>query len=73
MKIEWLQANILTWEKIKTDYGESDFSQANLLNQLDKTLKTTMERAKKRESNYYRLDGEGKPFDYTKLAGDNND
>lgn len=69
MKVEWLQANVLTWEKIKTDYGEKDFSQANLLDKLDKTLKTTISRAEKRESNYYRLGSDGKPFDYTQLAG----
>jgi hypothetical protein len=35
MKVEWLQSNVLTWEKIKTDYAETDFSQANLLDKLD--------------------------------------
>ena len=69
MKVEWLQANVLTWEKIKTDYGEKDFSQANLLDKLDKTLKTTISRAERREKNYYRSVN-GEPFDYTQLAGD---
>ena len=70
MKVEWLQSNVLTWEKIKTDYAENDFSQANLLDKLDKTLKTTVARAQRRESNYYRSIN-GEPFDYTQLAGDN--
>lgn len=68
MKVEWLQANIHTWEKIKTQYSESDFSQANLLDKLDKTLKTTISRAERKERNYYRSIN-GKPFEYSKLAG----
>lgn len=71
MKVEWLQANINTWEKIKTDYGEKDFSQANLLDKLDKTLKTAIDRALRRERNYYRSIN-GKPYDYSQLAGGNN-
>lgn len=69
MKVEWLQANVLTWEKIKTDYAEADFSQANLLDKLDKTLKTTIARAERREKNYYRSIG-GNPYPYAQLAGD---
>lgn len=69
MKVEWLHRNILTWEKIKTQYGERDFSQANLLDKLDKTYKTAIERAERREKNYYRSIN-GTVFDYTRLAGD---
>lgn len=72
MKVEWLHSNIMTWEKIKTDYSEADFSQANLLKQLDTTYTTARDAAKKRESNYYRSIN-GKPFEYRKLAGDTND
>ena len=72
MKVEWLHSNIMTWEKIKTDYSEADFSQANLLKQLDTTYITARDAAKKRESNYYRSVN-GKPFEYRKLAGDTND
>lgn len=72
MKVEWLHSNIMTWEKIKTDYSEADFSQANLLKQLDTTYITARDVAKKRESNYYRSVN-GKPFEYRKLAGDTND
>ena len=70
MKCEWLHSNITTWEKIKTDYAEGDFSQANFLKQLDTTFKTAVAGAKKRESIYYRYIN-GKPFDYRELAGDN--
>jgi len=68
MKVEWLSNNITTWEKIKTDYSESDFSQANLLKQIDTTYNTAIKNARKRESNYYRSIN-GKPFKYRKLAG----
>lgn len=71
MKVEWLHSNIMTWEKIKTDYSESDFSQANLLKQLDTTYLTACSKAKKRESNYYRSIN-GKPFRYRELAGDSD-
>lgn len=70
MKVEWLQGTINTWEKIKTDYSEADFSQANLLKQLDTTFKTAIERAERREKNYYRSI-DGKVFPYRDLAGDN--
>lgn len=70
MKCEWLHSNITTWEKIKTDYPEGEFSQANFLKQLDTTFKTAEAGAKKRESIYYRSI-DGKPFAYRELAGDN--
>lgn len=72
MKVEWLQGNINTWEKIKTDYSEADFSQANLLKQLDTTFKTAIERAQRREKNYYRSIN-GKVFPYRDMAGDSDD
>ena len=73
MRAEWLSANVTTWEKIKTDYGEKDFSQANLLDKLDKTLNTANNQAKKLESIYYRTDAPGQPFDYKKMAGKGNE
>lgn len=71
MKVEWLSSNITTWEKIKTAYSEADFSQANLLKQIDTTYNTALASAKKRESNYYRSIDD-KPFKYRNLAGDPN-
>ena len=38
MKCEWLNRAILTWENVKPLYEERDFSQANLLDKLNKTL-----------------------------------
>nr|DAI81248.1 MAG TPA: hypothetical protein [Caudoviricetes sp.] len=31
MKQEWLKRTVDSWENIKTQYDEADFSQANLL------------------------------------------
>lgn len=70
MKCEWLSRSIYTWENIKAEYEERDFSQANLLNKLNESLAAAKKEAEKRESNYYRSI-KGKPFDYSKLAGFN--
>lgn len=67
MKCEWLNRCIMTWENIKPLYVERDFSQANLLDKLNATLKTERENAEKMESIYYRSRS-GKPFNFSKLA-----
>lgn len=67
MKCEWLNRCIMTWENVKPLYVERDFSQANLLDKLDKMLTEERKNAKELESIYYRS-REGKPFDFTKLA-----
>lgn len=71
MKCEWLNRSILTWERIKPQYEERDFSEANMLDKLYSALETEQREAKKREAIYYRAINR-KPFDYTKLAGDKN-
>lgn len=71
MKCEWLNRSILTWERIKPQYEERDFSEANMLDKLYSALETEQREAKKREAIYYRSINR-KPFDYTKLAGDKN-
>lgn len=68
MKCEWLNRSILTWENVKPLYEERDFSQANLLDKLNATLQQELKNAKGLESVYYRS-RKGKPFDYSKLAG----
>ena len=68
MKCEWLNRSILTWENVKPLYEERDFSQANLLDKLNATLIAEKSNAKELESIYYRS-RKGKPFDFTKLAG----
>ena len=68
MKCEWLNRCIMTWENVKPMYEERDFSQGNLLDKLNDLYKTQEEKAKQRESIYYRSI-KGKPFDFSKLAG----
>ena len=68
MKCEWLNRCIMTWENIKPMYEERDFSQANLLDKLMSALEYERTKAEKRESTYYRSRN-GKPFDFSKLAG----
>lgn len=68
MKCEWLNRCVMTWENIKPLYTEKDFSQANLLDKLRSMMEFERENALKMESVYYRS-REGKPFDFSKLAG----
>ena len=68
MKCEWLNRCIMTWENVKPLYEERDFSQANLLDKLEEALQQERTQAKERESIYYRSRN-GKPFDYSRLAG----
>ena len=67
MKCEWLNRCIMTWENVKPLYVERDFSQANLLDKLQKMLESELQRAEKMESIYYRS-RKGRPFDFSKLA-----
>lgn len=69
MKCEWLNREILTWENIKPLYVERDFSQANLIDKLQKLVEREEYKARKLERIYYRSIN-SKPFDYTKLAGE---
>lgn len=69
MKCEWLNREILTWENIKPLYVERDFSQANLIDKLQKLLDKERSEARYLERLYYRS-RKRKPFDYTKLAGE---
>lgn len=69
MKCEWLNREILTWENIKPLYVERDFSQANLIDKLQKLLDREESKARKLERIYYRSI-HYRPFDYTKLAGE---
>lgn len=68
MKCEWLNRTILTWENVKPLYEERDFSQANLLDKFTNLLEAEKYNATKLERIYYRSI-KGKPFDYSKLAG----
>lgn len=68
MKCAWLNRTILTWENVKPLYEEKDFSQANLIDKFNSLLREEKVNARKMESVYYRSRS-GKPFDFTKLAG----
>ena len=72
MKCEWLNRVILTWENVKPLYDERDFSQANLIDKFSNLLTNEKNNAKRLEGIYYRSVN-GKPYDYTKLAGDINE
>lgn len=69
MKCEWLNRTILTWENVKPLYEERDFSQANLLDKFKELLEREEYKALKLERIYYRSI-QGKPFDYSRLAGE---
>lgn len=70
MKCEWLNRTIMTWENVKTLYEERDFSQANLIDKLNEKLTQEKTNGKNLESIYYRSI-KGKPFGYSRLAGEN--
>ena len=69
MKCEWLNRSIMTWENVKPLYEERDFSQANLIDKLQKLLDKERSEARYLERLYYRSRSR-QPFDYTKLAGE---
>ena len=71
MKVEWLNRCIMTWENVKPLYVERDFSQANLLDKLQKMLESERYNAEKMESIYYRSRS-GRPFDFSKLVSRGN-
>ena len=68
MKQEWLKRTVDSWENIKTQYDEKDFSQANLLKTFILLKDQVVEEAKLAESIYYRSLNK-KPFNYGKLSG----
>lgn len=68
MKQEWLKRTVDSWENIKTQYDEADFSQANLLKNFMALKDQVTEEARKLESIYYRS-VDKKPFSYKKLSG----
>ena len=57
-----------SWENIKTQYEESDFSQANLLKTFISLRQEVKKEAEQVESIYYRSIKK-KPFKYRRLAG----
>ena len=70
MKQEWLKRTVDSWENIKTQYEEKDFSQANLLKTFIALKDQVTEEARMLESIYYRSSNK-KPFHFQRLAGRN--
>ena len=70
MKVAWLSRDVHSWENIRNQYGESDFSQANYLDKLTSLLANTIETADRLQHIYYRAPN-GSPYSYSSLAGDN--
>lgn len=68
MKQEWLKRTVDSWENIKTQYDESDFSQANLLKTFIELKDQVCKEANHLESIYSRSVNK-RPFKYSKLAG----
>lgn len=68
MKAEWLKRTVDSWENIKTQYEEKDFSQANLLKTFISLKDQVIEEAKSIERVYYRSVNR-RPFNYGRLAG----
>lgn len=68
MKQQWLKRTVDSWENIKTQYDEKDFSQANLLKTFITLKEQVIEEAKLIESIYYRSQNK-RPYDFKKLAG----
>lgn len=68
MKAEWIKRTVDSWENIKTQYDEADFSQANLLRQFMALKDQVCAEAKNLESIYYRSINDN-PFRFRGLAG----
>lgn len=68
MKYEWLKRTVDSWENVKTQYEEKDFSQANLLKTFISLKDQVFEEAAHLERMYYRSPSK-KPFNYSRLAG----
>lgn len=68
MKAEWLKRTVDSWENIKTQYDEADFSQANLLKNFMDLKDQVQKEANHLESIYYRSVNK-KTFGYKNLYG----
>lgn len=68
MKQEWLKRTVDSWENIKTQYEEHDFSQANLLKNFIELKDQVTKEAQHLERLYYRSINK-KPFEFRHLAG----
>lgn len=68
MKSNWLERIIDSWENLKPLYSERDFSPSKMLNELRLRKDSADQKAEKLETIYYRSIN-GKPYPYSRLAG----
>ena len=68
MQHEWVKRCVASWEEIRMLYSNKDFSQANHLDKLIKLSDQLELECAKSAATYYRSIN-GRPYDYTKLAG----
>lgn len=72
MKLEWMRRCLATWDNIRQLYSDKDFSQANFLDKLDKTINQVQAESR------YLLDRYDRSIEYKpnsifgKLAGKNH-
>lgn len=68
MKALWYGRVVDSWENLRPYYTERDFSPGKMLGEFRQRHDSQIQAAEKREAIYYRSVN-GKPYDYTKLAG----
>ena len=68
MKMIWYSRVVDAWENLRPLYTERDFSPGKMLSEFNSRWEKQVKYAQQLEARYYRSI-EGKPFDYTKLAG----
>lgn len=69
MKAQWYDRVVDSWENLRPYYTERDFSPGKMLGEFRGRASEQLKKAKALEAIYYRSI-KGKPFDYTKLAGE---
>jgi hypothetical protein len=69
MKAQWYDRVVDSWENLRPYYTERDFSPGKMLGEFRGRATEQLKKAKALEAIYYRSIN-GKPFDYTKLAGE---
>lgn len=69
MKAQWYDRVVDSWENLRPYYTERDFSPGKMLGEFRGRATEQLKKAKALEAVYYRSIN-GKPFDYTRLAGE---
>ena len=69
MKAQWYDRVVDSWENLRPYYTERDFSPGKMLGEFRGRATEQLKKARALEAVYYRSIN-GKPFDYTRLAGE---